>query len=159
MSHRVLRATPPACRYYQLSVLLENTVYPTLPLARAKEDSAATLWVTSAILAQSGGPKGLAEVSTVQEDNAWWDCCCCCLLATDGRELSTQDNDIPSYSAPCPHKQTTLSPLNTHNGPVAPQAPQNRNACLPASSPHSFPSSAFSAALLSSSLPTPSRQN
>ena len=57
LSHRVPRPTPPACRYYELNVLLENTVYPTLPLARAKEDSAATLRVTSAIPAQSGGQR------------------------------------------------------------------------------------------------------
>ena len=37
--------------------------------------------------------------------------------------LNTQSDYMPSPNAPRPHKQTTLSPTNTRNGPVAPQWP------------------------------------
>ena len=57
VSHRESRATPPAYRYRQFSVSPDNTVYSTLPLARAKEDSAATPPVTSTIPALCGGQR------------------------------------------------------------------------------------------------------
>ena len=56
-------------------------------------------------------------------------------LASYGRKkLSTQDNYIPFLDTPDPHKQSTPATTTSHNVPVAPQAPQNPNACLPASS-------------------------
>ena len=42
-------------------------------------------------------------------------------LATDGRELNTQDNYIPSYSSPRPNKQTTPVTPISHIPSVAPQ--------------------------------------
>ena len=57
VSHRVPRATTPACQYYQLSVILENTVYPTLPLASAKEDLAATVRTLARLFVLRTGPE------------------------------------------------------------------------------------------------------